>query len=258
MSLIENYLSTISTNDLVEYNLYSYNGKEVIYDSFCKVKQSHVFIGFDDTYYFVNSNDPNIKKVNYDCPILNYSEIPYNDNALELVNMYEHLSLSKKLLEFQNDIALSMFVSLYKKENGLLVLKKDKYFLDDNRWLFNDFCQCIPLPICTNNFLTYRAEYRTDTIDMLNLIYNTDEINYDYPFSTSYNLDFALNWVGANILYVINVPHNCNYMLLKNNSSQFEITLQQGKLVINNKYKVLYNGSNHYIFICNFIPNFDI
>lgn len=258
MSTFGGYLNYISTNDLNEYNFYSYNGKEVFYDSFCQNKQAHVFIGFNDTYYFVKSNDQNIKTVTYNCPIINYNDIPQNNNILELVSIYDKLVLSKNLLQFQSYIAVSMFVSLYKKENGILVLKKDKNDLDYNRWVFNDFCNSIPLPKSTHNFITYRAEYRTDTIDMLNLIYNDCEIIYDYPFSTSYNLEFALNWIGSNILYVINVPFNCNYMLLVNNTSQFEVTLQQGKLVINNKYKVLYNDSYHYIFICDFIPNLDI
>ena len=55
------YSENVSTNDLVEYNLYSYNNKEVIYENFCERTNKHIFIGHDDIYHFVEPNDENVK-----------------------------------------------------------------------------------------------------------------------------------------------------------------------------------------------------
>lgn len=244
------YITSISTNDLVVNNLYSYQGKEVIYERYSD--EAHVFYDHNDNFYYLYSNNKQIKVVAYLCPEILINEIPIC-NMSQLVNDYKAIKLNSELLEFQNYIAVSLFVSLYRIVKGKLVLVKNKDYLDCNKRLFNYYCET--LPKSQNNFITYRAEYRINTNDMLNLIYKTNEINFEYPFSTTYNLDFALNWLGSNIIYVINVPADCNYMLIKNNAKQFEITLQQGKLIITNKYKLDHNNKKYYIFFCNFIPN---
>jgi hypothetical protein len=256
MKRINRYVKNIFAEELQNNNLYSYKGKfEVIYSEYNDGK--YVFISYNDMYYYVDNVYRDIKLVSYDCKNISIENIPTNNNIQYLINIYKDLELPNDLLLFQSDIAESMFVSIYKKENGFLVLTKKKLLLDNNKLLFNDYCLLIPLPKNDSNFITYRAEYRCETEDMINLIYDLNEIHFNYPFSTTYNLEFALNWIGANILYVINVPFNCNYMLLKNNSSQFEITIQQGKLNIINKYKCMYKSKYHYIFICDFIPMFN-
>ncbi len=253
MTNINNYLNNVSPNEFIECELYSYNNNEVIYDGFYNNK--HIFVGFNDIHYNIEiTNDNKIKKVTYNCPNISIDLIPQNNSDFDLVDKYNKINISSNLYDFQNSIKTSMFVSLYKKINGQLVLTKDKKILDQNRWLFNYYC--LTLPLCKNNFITYRAEYRLFTDDMINLIYNINEINYDYPFSTTYNLEFALDWVASNILFVIYVPFDCNYMLLKNNDAQYEITLQQGKLNIINKYKIYHKYKYHYVFYCDFIPSF--
>ena len=253
MKRLRKYFKNIFAEELQNYNLYSYKGKfEVIYSEYTDGK--YVFIGYNDMYYYVDNVYRDIKLVSYDCKNISIENIPKSNNIQYLIDTYKEIKLSDDLLQFQNEIAISMFVSIYKKENGVLVLVKKKHILDYNKLLFNNFCLLIPLPKNNSNFITYRAEYRCETEDMFDLIYDLNEIEFNYPFSTTYNLEFALNWIGANILYVINIPFNCNYMLLKNNSSQFEITIQQGKLIIINKYKHFYKYKYHYIFICNFIP----
>lgn len=248
------YSINVPTEKLIEGNMYSYKGNEVLYEEFNKNNNSYVFVGFNDKYYYAKTLDENIKLIIYNCSNISFDEIPINTIVIDLINKYKDIDISHELNQFQNNIVASMFVSLYIKENGVLVIKKDRYALNQNRQLFNYYC--LSLPKSVHNFVTYRAEYRLYTDDMVDLVYNLNEINFDYPFSTTYNLDFALDWLGANILFVINVPSDCNYMLLKNNSSQFEITLQQGKLLILNKYKLAHKNKNHIVFICDFIPSF--
>lgn len=242
------YFDRVTENNLIEYDLYTYKKKyQVVFSEFNGT--DYIFIGFDDKYYYEKNVKKNIKTIKNNLQLINYYDIPQNRNINRLIKIYENLDLSNDLLSFQNYICISLFVSLYKKENEKLVIVKDKNILDENIFQFNNYC--LQLPKSSRDFILYRAEYRCETEDMINLIFHQNEIEYYAPFSTTYNLDFALNWIGSNILYVIIVPQNCNYMLIKN-SSQFEITLQQGKLIIINKYKF----HKHFVFFTNFIPKY--
>lgn len=105
-----------------------------------------------------------------------------------------------------------------------------------------------------NNFYVYRSvhdslSYNTEDKITELLLGRTIIDNYPTLISTTWNLDFSLSWSESSYccLYVIEVPSNSNYLILKNSfdlkNTQNEITLGPGiikfdRIAISNvKYK---------------------
>jgi len=195
------------------------------------------------------------------------------DNIIDLYNKYKenYTELNEYHYNIDNYTLRQLIHKLIYSGTsftGLYTIKDNKlYFVKNKKKLLfniNDFDRLASsLPKSFNDFYVYRSEIKN--LDSL-------EINYYAPFSTTYNLDFALSWTSE-ILYIIKVPKDCNYILsiprgveenkklkdeqyfklyLENkiieSDYQFEITLQYGKLKINNK------DNKNKIYYCNFIP----
>jgi hypothetical protein len=249
----QHLLVTITPEILVECYLYIHRltGKLVQFDSNFNGKYS--FYDYNDKYYY-EDNCINIYGFHISMPVITLDTIPKSDFTL-FFESCRNTYISPSLQKFQSNIQVSLFVSLYTKDKcGNLILNKNRTMLRDKTIEFNRYCET--LPKSPTDFIVYRGEYRHDTTDLLYLIESQKEIVYHTPFSTSYDSEFANKWIGGKIIFVISVPKDCNYMKLQDDS-QYEITLQQGTLVLGEKHKYIDENGEKYIIYCNFIPSRD-
>ena len=147
------------------------------------------------------------------------------------------------------------FSSLYDFKNGELCLKKNRDRIINYINIFNQLCEISEngqylFPKVKGEFYLFRFEYISNYDFLIKEITRREKIYY-CPFSTTYNFD--LNWAGANVLYVYKIPENCNYFYLSD-QSQYEVTLQQGKVNIINIYYYYYINRRIIIILCDFIP----
>lgn len=94
---------------------------------------------------------------------------------------------------------------------------------------------------------TYFKLYRGENVDF------KVQRTYYAPFSTTYNFEFAFKWLDCNVVYIIYVPHDCDYFYLLD-QTQFEVTLQQGILEYIKKYYVILDEIKKLIVEYNFKP----
>jgi hypothetical protein len=110
-----------------------------------------------------------------------------------------------------------------------------------------------------SDFYVYRSIRESDSYnpeDKISKLLRGEEIEEEYPtlISTSWNLDFALNWSEDKYccLYVIKVPKDSNYLILKDSfdeseESQNEITLGPGKITLTDiAVSTVFNCKNKY------------
>jgi hypothetical protein len=191
----------------------------------------------------ISENEINIKR-----------ELDYTQN-IEIIEYYLNSNIfppnfllggnkSNVLLQFSRKIMSNAFASLYKQENGNICLTKEKEFIKKYIDVFYNLCNSKyetlekgdPVgnlfPKMEKNFLLYRAEYVDSYVDF------KAQRTYYAPFSATYNFEFAFGWIDCNVVYIIYVPHNCDYFYLQD-QSQKEVTLQQGKLEYIKKYYVI-------------------
>jgi hypothetical protein len=154
-----------------------------------------------------------------------------------------------------NTIQSNNFSSLYDFKNGELCLKKKRDRIINYINIFNQLCEISEngqylFPKVEGEFYLFRFEYISNFDFFIKEITHGEKIFY-CPFSTTYNFD--LNWVNSNVLYVYKIPERCNYFYLSD-QSQYEVTLQQGKVKIINIYYYYYINRRIIIVLCDFIP----
>jgi len=147
------------------------------------------------------------------------------------------------------------FSSLYDFKDETVCLKKKRSRIIDYINTFNKFCEISEdgqylFPKIRGEFYLFRFEYISNYDFFIKEITSREKIYY-CPFSTTYNFD--LDWINANVLYVYKIPERCNYFYLSD-QSQYEVTLQQGKVKIINIYYYYYINRRIIIVLCDFLP----
>jgi hypothetical protein len=154
-----------------------------------------------------------------------------------------------------NTIQSNNFSSLYDFKNEELCLKKNRDHIINYINIFNQLCEISEngkylFPKVEGEFYLFRFEYISNYDFFMKEITRGEKIYY-CPFSTTYNFD--LNWANSNVLYVYKIPTGCNYFYLSD-QSQYEVTLQQGKVKIINIYYYYYINRRIIMVLCDFLP----
>ena len=165
---------------------------------------------------------------------------------------------------FSQQIIMNTFSSLYRYNDNILCFAKNKLDILNYIYFFNAVCTIKYSENIQNGenifpkMETPFKLYRYECINNIKIFINeekTKEKIYYVPFSTTYNYD--LKWCNSDILYILTIPVKCNYLFLYDTSrhkKQYEITLQQGTLNIQNTYYTIFQDKRIIIRECSFIP----
>lgn len=210
---------------------------------------------------------------NNDLPFI----LDYSKNLQDIVDNFNYGTLTLSVLEdtkpnivesFTREISSNKFSSLYRyNTEGELCLAKSTEMIRSYIIVFDGLCKTKdfhsekPLfPKMRTNFYLFRGEYYDDFYKFRDSVVIGETRKYHAPFSTSYNFDFAFNWVGSQVLYIINVPYDCNYLyfsekfVFTQKDPQYEVALQQGIITYTKIYYVNREGKRKLIIECDFNP----
>jgi hypothetical protein len=127
----------------------------------------------------------------------------------------------------------------------------------------------------SDDIILFRSVYQKETYSIVDRV--KGEIKKDRLatlISTTYSLDFALNWVGCQAIHMIRVPKECPIFIVNDDSTknythlpklpkqfvmrpseyQYEVTLLPGTFTIANVSKIIVNDKELYVFDTTYEP----